>query len=67
MIGWTIFNWFCLVPCSIFMFDCDKDYLSNLLKYNAATAIYIFSFVNAWFGTFNPVTSHQITSTEIFL
>ena len=48
MIGWTIFNWFCLVTCSIFMFGCDKSYLSNLLKYNAATAIYIFSFVNAW-------------------
>lgn len=48
MIGWTIFNWFCLVICFIFMFGCDKDYLSNLLKYNAATAIYIFSFVNAW-------------------
>ena len=48
MIGWTIFNWFCLVICLIFMFGCDKDYLSDLLKYNAATAIYIFSFVNAW-------------------
>lgn len=48
MIGWTIFNWFCLVICLIFMFGCDKDYLSNLLKYNAATVIYIFSFVNAW-------------------
>ena len=48
MIGWTIFNWFCLVTCSIFMLGCDKSYLSNLLKYNAATVIYIFSFVNAW-------------------
>lgn len=48
MIGWTIFNWFCFGVCLIFMFGCDKDYLSNLLKYNAATAIYIFSFVNAW-------------------
>ena len=48
MIGWTIFNWFCLVTCLIFMLGCDKSYLSNLLKYNAATAIYIFSFVNAW-------------------
>ena len=48
MIGWTIFNWFCLVICLIFMFGRDKSYLSNLLKYNAATAIYIFSFVNAW-------------------
>lgn len=47
MIGWTIFNWFCFGVCLIFMFGCDKDYLSNLLKYNAATAIYIFSFVNA--------------------
>lgn len=47
MIGWTIFNWFCLVICLIFMFGCNKDYLSNLLKYNAATAIYIFSFINA--------------------
>lgn len=42
MIGWTIFNWFCFGVCLIFMFGCDKDYLSNLLKYNAATAIYIF-------------------------
>lgn len=48
MIGWTIFTWFCFGVCLIFMFGCDKDYLSNLLKYNAATAIYIFSFVNAW-------------------
>ena len=48
MIGWTIFNLSCLVTCSIFMFGRDKSYLSNLLKYNAATAIYIFSFVNAW-------------------
>ena len=48
MIGWTIFSWFCFGVCLIFMFGCDKDYLSNLLKYNAATAIYIFSFVNAW-------------------
>lgn len=47
MIGWTIFNCLCLGVCLIFMFGCDKDYLSNLLKYNAATAIYIFSFVNA--------------------
>ena len=48
MIGWTIFSWFCFGVCLIFMFGCDKDYLSNLLKYNAATTIYIFSFVNAW-------------------
>ena len=48
MIGWTIFNWFCFGVCLIFMFGCDKDYLSNLLKYDAATEIYIFSFVNAW-------------------
>lgn len=48
MIGWTIFNLFCFGVCLIFMFGCDKDYLSNLLKYNAATAIYIFSFINAW-------------------
>ena len=48
MIGWTIFNLSCLVACSIFMFGRDKSYLSNLLKYNTATAIYIFSFVNAW-------------------
>lgn len=47
MIGWTIFDCLCLGVCLIFMFGCDKDYLSNLLKYNAATAIYIFSFVNA--------------------
>ena len=48
MIGWTIFNWFCLVTCSIFMFGCDKSYLSKLLKYDTAMAAYIFSFVNAW-------------------
>lgn len=48
MIGWTIFNLSCLGACLIFMFGCDKDYLSNLLKYNTTTAIYIFSFVNAW-------------------
>ena len=47
MIGWTIFNCLCLGVCLIFMFSYDKEYLSNLLKYNAATAIYIFSFVNA--------------------
>lgn len=47
MIGWTIFNCLCLGVCLIFIFGCDKDYLSNLLKYNAATAIYIFSFINA--------------------
>lgn len=46
MIGWTIFNWFCFGVCLIFMFGCDKDYLSNLLKYNAATTVYIFSLVN---------------------
>ena len=48
MIGWTIFNWFCLVTCSIFMLGCDKSYLSKLLKYDTAMAAYIFSFVNAW-------------------
>ena len=48
MIGWTIFNWSCLVTCSIFMFGCDKSYLSKLLKYDTAMAAYIFSFVNAW-------------------
>ena len=48
MIGWTIFNWFCLVTCSIFIFFCDKSYLSKLLKYDTAMAAYIFSFVNAW-------------------
>ena len=48
MIGWTLFYLFCLGICLVFMFSCDKRYLSNLLKYNAATAIYIFSFVNAW-------------------
>lgn len=30
------------------MFDCDKRYLSKLLGYDVATAVYIFSFVNAW-------------------
>lgn len=48
MIGWTIFNCICLVICLIFMFGCDKSYLSNLLKYNAVTAAYIFSFINTW-------------------
>ena len=46
MIGWTLFNLFCLVICLVFMFGCDKRYLSKLLGYDAATAIYIFSFVN---------------------
>lgn len=48
MIGWTIFNWFCLGVCLIFMFGYDKSYLSKLLKYDAVTVAYIFSFVNAW-------------------
>lgn len=48
MIGWTIFNWFCLGFCLVFMFGYDKSYLSKLLKYDVATATYIFSFVNAW-------------------
>lgn len=48
MIGWTIFNCFCLGICLVFMFSYDKSYLSNLLKYNAVTAAYIFSFINAW-------------------
>lgn len=48
MIGWTIFNCFCLGICLVFMFGYDKSYLSNLLKYNAVTAAYIFSFINAW-------------------
>ena len=48
MIGWTLFNLFCLVICLVFMFGCDKRYLSKLLGYDVATAVYIFSFVNAW-------------------
>ena len=47
MIGWTIFNLFCLGICLVFMFGCDKSYLSKLLGYDVATAVYIFSFVNA--------------------
>lgn len=47
MIGWTIFNWFCLGACLTFMFGCDKSHLSKLLKYDAVTVAYIFSFVNA--------------------
>ena len=48
MIGWTIFNCFCLGICLVFMFGYDKSYLSNLLKYNAVTVVYIFSFINTW-------------------
>ena len=48
MIGWTLFNLFCLVICLVFMFSCDKRYLSKLLGYDVATAVYIFSFINAW-------------------
>lgn len=48
MIGWTIFNCLCLVICLIFMFGYDKSHLSNLLKYDAVMAAYIFSFINAW-------------------
>lgn len=48
MIGWTLFNLFCLVICLVFMFGCDKSHLSKLLGYDVATAVYIFSFVNAW-------------------
>lgn len=47
MIGWTLFNLFCLVICLVFMFGCDKSYLSKLLGYDVATAVYIFSLVNA--------------------
>ena len=48
MIGWTLFNLFCLVICLVFMFGCDKSYLSKLLGYDVANVVYIFSFVNAW-------------------
>ena len=48
MTGWALFNLFCLVICLVFMFGCDKRYLSKLLGYDVATAVYIFSFVNAW-------------------
>lgn len=48
MIGWTIFNWACLGICLVFMFGCDKSYLSKLLKYDIVTATYIVSFVKAW-------------------
>lgn len=48
MIGWTIFNLSCLATCLIFIYGCDKSYLSKLLKYDIATAAYIFSFINAW-------------------
>lgn len=47
MIGWTLFNLFCLVICLVFTFGCDKSYLSKLLGYDVATAVYIFSLVNA--------------------
>lgn len=47
MIGWALFNLFCLGICLVFMFGCDKRYLSKLLEYDVATAVYIFSFVNA--------------------
>lgn len=48
MTGWALFNLFCLVICLVFMFGCDKRYLSKLLGYDVAIAVYIFSFVNAW-------------------
>ena len=48
MIGWALFNLFCLGICLVFMFGCDKRYLSKLLGYDVATVVYIFSFVNAW-------------------
>ena len=47
MIGWTLFNLLCLVIYLVFMFGCDKRYLSKLLGYDVATAVYIFSLVNA--------------------
>lgn len=47
MIGWTIFNCLCLGVCLIFMFGYDKEYLSNLLKYDATIIVYIFSSINA--------------------
>ena len=47
MIGWTIFNCLCLGVCLIFIFGCDKDYLSNLLKCDATMIVYIFSSINA--------------------
>ena len=47
MIGCALFNLFCLGICLVFMFGCDKRYLSKLLGYDVATAVYIFSFVNA--------------------
>ena len=47
MIGWTLFNLFCLVICLVFMFGCNKSYLSKLLGYDVATAVYIFSLANA--------------------
>lgn len=65
MIGWTIFNWLCFGVCLIFMFDCDKDCLSNLLKYNTATAVYIFSLVNTvqvipWSTVDDELTGSQL-------
>ena len=62
MIGWTLFNLFCLVICLVFMFDCDKRYLSKLLGYDVATAVYIFSFVNAW-----RAIPWEISESEFFL
>ena len=47
MTGWALFNLFCLGICLVFMFGYDKSYLSKLLGYDVATAVYIFSFVNA--------------------
>ena len=48
MTGWALFNLFCLVICLVFMFGYDKRYLSKLLGYDVVTAVYIFSFINAW-------------------
>lgn len=66
MIGWALFNLFCLVICLVFMFGCDKSYLSKLLGYNVATAVYIFSFINAWRATPWKISENEF-SFPLFL
>lgn len=66
MIGWAVFNWLCFGVCLIFMFGCNKDYLSNLLKYNAATTVYIFSLTNALRALPWDVNDDKLTGSQLF-
>lgn len=64
MIGWTVLNWICFGICLIFMFGCDKDYLSNLLKYDASAAVYIFSFVNTFRAIPWDINDSELTGSQ---